>query len=85
MRIVTFITQASVIDQILARLRPAPRARHTPGRGAPHRRGPHEPGRVAFDTSVRRRPDRPLSTAPTRPATTAGTVGVGGRPTVSPA
>ncbi len=33
---------------------------------------------AAFATAARHRPDRPLSTAPTRRATTAGTCGVGG-------
>ncbi len=46
----------------------APRARHTAGRGAP------------IDAAPPRRPDRPLSTAPS-PRHHAGTCGVGGSPT----
>lgn len=42
--------------------------------------GPHEPRGVACATSVRRRPDRPLSTAPPAPRH-AGTCGVGVSPT----
>jgi len=44
MRIVACITQPSVIDQIPPTSGPAPPVRRTPGRGAPHRRGPPRAG-----------------------------------------
>jgi hypothetical protein len=71
--------------------RPDPRAPPHPrlpcGARDPRRReeppidaGPREPGGVTRPTSVGRRPDRPLSTAPP-PRRHAGTFGVGGGPT----
>ena len=67
MRIVAFITQTSVIDQILAPLRgraaresPASRTRVAREAAEPAiDAGPRAPGRVTRPTPVRRRPDRP--------------------------
>ena len=77
MRIVAFITQASVIDQILVHLRTrATREAHAGPRSPP------SPGRVARAARPRprRRSNRPLRTAPT-PRHHAGTCGVGVSPT----
>ncbi len=71
MRIVAFITQASVIDQILAHLRArlAPAA-HTgarsppPARGAPHRRGPPRAGARHAPHARSLPPRRPHEVAP---------------------
>jgi len=80
LRVVACITQASVIDRILAHLRTTRRARGA-RRGAepPIDAGPHEPGRLTR-AARRRRPDRPLRTAPS-PRHHAGRSDGGGRPT----
>ena len=71
MRVVAFITQLTVIDQILAHLRTrAAREAHAWPQSPPSTR-PHEPGRVTRPTPVRRRPACHLSTAPP-PATRRG-------------
>ena len=73
MRVVAFITQASVIDQILSHLHTrAAHAAHAGARSPPSTRAPREPEHVTRPTPVRRRPDRPMRTAPRRPATTRG-------------
>ena len=61
MRIVAFITQPSVIDQIVTHLR-ARATTATPARGAPNDPGSVGTGRHA---TTRSDPPRPLSTAPT--------------------
>ena len=64
MRIVAFITQTSVIDQILAHLRTrASREAHTGARSPPIDAGLRELGTVTGPTAVRRVPDHSLSTA----------------------
>jgi len=77
MRIIAFITQASVIDQILAHLRArvAREPRSPPSTRAPTNRG------ASRAPSPPRRHDRPLSTAPSTPRHHAGTFGVRGRST----
>ena len=82
MRIVAFITQTSVIDQILTHLRArAARESHAGPRSPPSTRAPREPGRVTHPAPVRRRPDRPMSTPSDAQRPLAGTFGVRGRPT----
>ena len=81
MRVVAFITQPSVIDQILTHLRT--RASRSGARRAaepPIDAGPREPGGVTRPTPVRRRSAGHLSSART-PRHHAGTFGVGGGPT----
>ena len=75
MRIVAFITQSSVIDQILAHLRTrAARESHTEPRSPPLNAGPREPGRVTRAAPVRRHHDLRVRTAPHRRPATNGDV-----------
>ena len=85
LRIVAFITQASVIDQILAHLRARPAAAaHTGARSPPIDAGPREPRGVTRPPHVGLRPDRPMSTAAPTPRDLAGTFGVRGDPIATP-
>ena len=81
MRIVAFITQTSVIDQILTHLRARAARESHAGPRTSIDAGPREPGRVTHPAPVRCRPDRPKSTPSDAPRPLAGTFGVRDRPT----
>jgi hypothetical protein len=83
MRIVAFITQSSVIDQILAHLRTrAARESHTEPRSPPSTRAPVSRG-ASRAAPVRRHHDLRVRTAPHRRPATKGTFGVRGGPTAA--
>lgn len=84
MRIVAFITQTSVIDQILAHLRTRA-AREAHGAEPPIDAGPREPEHLTRPTPGRRRPDTLLRRRSPTPRDHAGTLGVHGRPTATSA
>jgi len=84
MRVVAFITQASVIDPILTHLRTrAAMARPTAPREAPHRRGPPPAGARYAPPARPPTPRLPHEDAPPTPRHHAGTFGARGGPTAA--